>query len=60
VVLDQTVLRRLLAEQRRGEREHGFRLWTVLTLERWLRSLEQPPSVSPPSDGLVDAVLSGS
>jgi asparagine synthase (glutamine-hydrolysing) len=58
-VLDQAVLRRLLAEQRRGEREHGFRLWTVLTLERWLRSLEQPPSISPPSDGLVDAVLAG-
>jgi asparagine synthase (glutamine-hydrolysing) len=58
-VLDQAVLHRLLAEQRSGEREHGYRLWTVLTLERWLRSLERPISTAPPPDGVVDTVSSG-
>lgn len=58
-VLDDRALRKMLAEHRSGDREHGYRLWTVLTLERWLRLLEHPPSVTPPADGVVDAVLAG-
>jgi asparagine synthase (glutamine-hydrolysing) len=57
--LNQSALHRVLVEQREGRREHGARLWTILTLERWLRTLEVPSSVSPPADGVVDAVLSG-
>jgi asparagine synthase (glutamine-hydrolysing) len=46
---------RLWREHRAEEREHGFRLWTLLTLERWLRSLDQPVSAEPPPDGVRDA-----
>jgi asparagine synthase (glutamine-hydrolysing) len=49
--IDTGVAARLLEEHRRGEREHGFRLWTLLTLERWLRSLERPLSAEPPPEG---------
>jgi asparagine synthase (glutamine-hydrolysing) len=48
--VDMSVAARLWDEHRRGEREHGFRLWTLLTLERWLRSLERPARAEPPRD----------
>jgi asparagine synthase (glutamine-hydrolysing) len=54
--INMGVAARLWEEHRRGEREHGFRLWTLLALERWLRSLERPPSAMPPSErATVDA-----
>jgi len=57
--LEPSAVASLWEEHRRGERENGFRLWTLLTLERWLRSLERPLSVSPPGDGgIVDAASS--
>jgi hypothetical protein len=40
----------LWEEHRRGDREHGFRLWTLLTFERWLRSLERPLPEEPPRE----------
>lgn len=46
-------LGRLWREHRAGQFEHGFRLWTVLTLERWLRSLERPQDVEPPGGDIV-------
>jgi len=52
-LIDRSVAARLWEEHRRGEREHGFRLWTLLTLERWLRSLERPPFAEPPPEGSV-------
>jgi asparagine synthase (glutamine-hydrolysing) len=52
-LIDMSVAARLWEEHRRGEREHGFRLWTLLTLERWLRSLERPPLAEPPPEGSV-------
>ena len=54
--IDLRVAARLWDDHRQGKREHGFRLWTLLMLERWLRSLERPPSAEPPpEDGVVDA-----
>ena len=33
----EEVLRRLIAEHQNGKRDHGHRLWTLLTLEMWHR-----------------------
>jgi asparagine synthase (glutamine-hydrolysing) len=58
--IDVGVAGRLWEEHRRGERDHGFRLWTLLTLERWLQSLERPlPTEPPPEGGVVDAGVRG-
>jgi asparagine synthase (glutamine-hydrolysing) len=58
-LLNQDMIRRLYVEHRAGEREHGFRLWTVLTLEHWLRTLSAPPRLAPPSaPDLLDAAVS--
>jgi asparagine synthase (glutamine-hydrolysing) len=55
-VVRQDTVRRLYAEHRAGDHEHGFRLWTLLTLERWLRTIESPLRDAPPSTpALVDA-----
>jgi asparagine synthase (glutamine-hydrolysing) len=54
-ILDGTVVRRLWSEHQGGAVEHGFRLWPILTLERWLRSLGSP-GLSPPR---ADAVVAG-
>jgi asparagine synthase (glutamine-hydrolysing) len=51
-LLQGASVRRLYREHRAGEAEHGFRLWTILTLERWLRTLEQPLELDPPSPSL--------
>jgi asparagine synthase (glutamine-hydrolysing) len=48
-MLESSGVRRLHEEHVAGEREHGFRMWTILTLERWLRSLERPLEPTPPS-----------
>ncbi|MEJ7783498.1 MAG: asparagine synthase (glutamine-hydrolyzing) [Solirubrobacteraceae bacterium] len=54
-LLEPTELRRLHAEHRSRTFRHGPRLWTLLTLERWLRDLAGPtplrePATSPLSD----------
>jgi asparagine synthase (glutamine-hydrolysing) len=36
-VLDMEIVRRTWAEHLSGTRDHGFRLWTVLMLQAWLR-----------------------
>ena len=51
-VLRAAAVRELYAEHRSGAVDHGHRLWTVLTLERWLRTLESPLATVPP--GPVD------
>ena len=47
-------VRRLWDEQRAGV-GHGFRLWTLLTLERWLRAQERPPAAAPPTTEVLSA-----
>ena len=42
--LDGSVVRRILAEHRRGERDHGQRLWSILMLEAWLRRPKREPA----------------
>jgi asparagine synthase (glutamine-hydrolysing) len=53
-LLQAEVVRELYAGQRAGTAEHGHRLWTILTLERWLRSLETPAAEAAP-DPVTDA-----
>jgi asparagine synthase (glutamine-hydrolysing) len=54
-ILDPEVVRRLWAGHQGGAVEQGHRLWTILTFERWLRSLGSP-AVSPPR---ADPVAAG-
>ena len=37
--LEPSVIQMLFDENRRGRRDHGFRLWAILVLEFWLRNL---------------------
>lgn len=37
--LQRSYVRKLVEEHRRGFRDHGLRLWSVLTFESWLRQL---------------------
>jgi asparagine synthase (glutamine-hydrolysing) len=46
--LSQDVVRTLWDEQRQGAREHGFRLWTILMFERWLRTHSARAAAPPP------------
>ncbi|MGI9540224.1 MAG: asparagine synthase (glutamine-hydrolyzing), partial [Miltoncostaeaceae bacterium] len=46
-------VRRVWDEHLRGDHDHGPRLWTLLTLERWLRDLETPQAESPPGAEVV-------
>lgn len=40
--LDRPAVSRLLDQHSRGREDHGHRLWVLLTLEVWLRSLARP------------------
>jgi asparagine synthase (glutamine-hydrolysing) len=54
--LNHDKVRQLWSAHREGHVEHGFRLWALLTLEHWLRSLDQPVSRTPPARGVgIDA-----
>jgi asparagine synthase (glutamine-hydrolysing) len=46
--LDSAVVHRMWDEHQQGTVQHGFRFWTLLTLERWLRGLERPVELEPP------------
>jgi asparagine synthase (glutamine-hydrolysing) len=54
-VIDQATVRRLHREHLAGEHDYGAGMWTLLTLERWMRTLEAPLSSAPPPDPLRDA-----
>lgn len=58
-VLDRGVMQCLFDEHRNGEGEHGARLWTLLTLERWLRGLDGPANPQPPSASGMSDVAGG-
>lgn len=54
--LDQAELRRLMKAHQDQTAEHGPRLWSVLMLEKWLRSNERPVELTPPAaDGIREA-----
>ena len=55
-LLQQQTLGRLYREHRAGQSEHGARLWTILTLERWLRTLEDQVALEPPGSTGSSAV----
>jgi len=48
-VLAMPVLDVVWREHQAGYRDHGQKLWLVLTLERWLRTLERPLAPEPPA-----------
>jgi asparagine synthase (glutamine-hydrolysing) len=52
-ILDPVVVRRLWKEHQAGAVEHGFRFWSMLTFERWLRSLDSPALSPPRGDPVV-------
>src|SRR5439155_20440153 len=52
-ILDPAVVRRLWDEHQGDDLEHGHRLWPILTLERWLRTLGSPGLSPPRADPLV-------
>jgi asparagine synthase (glutamine-hydrolysing) len=58
-VLRQDTLARMYDDHRAGRAEHGHRLWTVLTLERWMRTLGQPVAERPPEPVLAAEVAGG-
>jgi asparagine synthase (glutamine-hydrolysing) len=58
-VLRQDTLARIYDEHRSGRAEHGQRLWTVLTLERWLRTLGRPVAERPPEPVLAAEAAAG-
>jgi asparagine synthase (glutamine-hydrolysing) len=48
------VVRRLWDEHQSGNRANGPILWTLLTLERWLRAVERPQSINPPTTEVMN------
>ena len=54
-MVDQAVVRRLWDEHQGGGAEHGMKLWTLLTFERWLRRLDAPGLTPPRADPVVAA-----
>jgi asparagine synthase (glutamine-hydrolysing) len=54
-MLDPAVVRRLWGEHQGGGVDHGIRLWSLLTFERWLRGLESPRLTPPRADPVVAA-----
>ena len=54
-MLDMEVVRRLWREHQSGSAEHGPRFWTMLTFERWLRSLGSAGLSPPRADPVVAA-----
>lgn len=52
--LDRGALERMFGEHQSEAAQHGPRLWTILMLERWLRTTERPVDLTPPGgDGLA-------
>jgi asparagine synthase (glutamine-hydrolysing) len=54
-LLDPTVVRRLWDQHQGGGADHGARLWTILTFERWLRSQGESGVSRPRADPVVAA-----
>jgi asparagine synthase (glutamine-hydrolysing) len=50
-------LARMWSEHTSGTARHGARMWTLLTMERWLRALEDPSPVREPPPAVCDAAV---
>jgi asparagine synthase (glutamine-hydrolysing) len=48
-LLNMSAVERLIREHADGARDHGGRLWALLTLEWWHRLFIDPPVIAPPS-----------
>lgn len=46
-IVQPTVVERLIADHAAGRRDHGQRLWTLLTLENWFTLFIDPPELTP-------------
>ncbi|MBN2021092.1 MAG: asparagine synthase (glutamine-hydrolyzing) [Sedimentisphaerales bacterium] len=45
--LNPDYIGRIFREHQQGSHDHGYRLWTLLQFEMWLRMLEKPPTWRP-------------
>jgi asparagine synthase (glutamine-hydrolysing) len=52
-VLERSELQRLWSDHQDGRADHGARLWTLLTLERWLRDLRAGQPLREPTDAAM-------
>lgn len=52
-LLDRSAVRRTWLAHRGGEADHGQRLWTLLTLERWLRRANESGAGATPGADVV-------
>ena len=50
-------LARMWSEHTSGAARHGARMWTLLTMERWLRALEHPSPFREPPPAVTDAAV---
>jgi asparagine synthase (glutamine-hydrolysing) len=57
-VIDPAAVRAMHREHVAGEQDHGAGMWSLLTLERWMRTLDAPQTTAPPRDPLRDAAVS--
>ena len=55
--LQPAALARLWDEHASGAARHGARLWTLLTLDRWLRGLDEPQQLREPRTPAIDAAV---
>lgn len=46
-LFDPAAITRLIDEHTAGQRDHGQRLWTLLTLENWFCQFIDPPEITP-------------
>jgi asparagine synthase (glutamine-hydrolysing) len=55
-ILDGAVLSELYAAHRAGEARNGARLWTLVTMERWLRDCAQREPLREPSASVASGI----
>lgn len=53
--LRRDALAAMYSAHRSGLSDEGFRLWAILTLERWLRTVSAPLRAQPPAQRVVEA-----
>jgi asparagine synthase (glutamine-hydrolysing) len=56
-MLDGEAMRRLFDDHRAGRTRAGAKLWTLLTIERWLRECRRPAPFASVPDPVLDAAV---